>query len=454
MSVARTFVSLAALVVFPAFGPSISEALYAPGVSVTPDGSATPARDANSGPYTATFTVKNTGTSSDYFYITCWGISGVTCTGTNKTEVSLGAGQQTAVDAYYTTGGPGTGQLRLSAFSELTMVEDQGWYSVQIVSSLPTPEVDVTPYNYETQHMSRCAEACFAATYSHSTVPYFSYDLPRNVTLVYHGDRVNPKPFIHVNVRDSSAQGPDPSKYWLQVKRGGVLEYFANGEQTLKFTAASSSWQRLAGQLRDSTLSSGVYNIEIIVTADYGAQGTKQNTVQSKLVVVNEGNSQIARGWTVAGVQRVYAQGDGSALITEGDGSAVYFNKSGSNFITPDGEFSKLYTYGSGWRRLYPDSTDVRFDYYGYMTDVYDQFDNRTQFTYVSGRLNSIIDPYGAVIYLDYSSSPTRLYSIYAGISPFRYTYYTVQSSDRTLTSITDPDNYHTDFQYDGSGRL
>ena len=93
MSVARTCVSLAALVVFSAFGPSISEALYAPGVSVTPDGSATSARDANRGPFTATFTVKNTGTSSDYFYTFCYGMSGVTCTGTNKTEVGLGAGQ-------------------------------------------------------------------------------------------------------------------------------------------------------------------------------------------------------------------------------------------------------------------------------------------------------------------------------------------------------------------------
>lgn len=448
MSFVRTVLAAAVLVTCAEFVPLTAHTQRPPpggSVSVTPDGSSTANRYANTSGHTAVFTVRNTGSSTDYFYISCSGSSGVTCTGTSTSGVSLGASQQTNVSAYYNVGSAGNGQISLHAFSEQTMAEDDGYWTVPIIT-LPAPDVDVTPYNYDNQRL--------APTHTHSTVPYYSHDTPRNVTLAYNAWRVNPKPFIHVNVRDSSGHTPAAAKFWLQVKRGGVLQYFANGETTLKFTAASSGYQRLAGQLRDSTLSTGVYDIEIIVTTDYGAEGTQSTTVQSKLTVVNESASYIARGWTVAGMQRAYEQGDESVLITEGDGSAVYFEKSGSNFIAPAGEFSELYTYGTGFRRLYADSTDVRFNSNGDMTDVYDQFNNRTQFLYSpTHRLNEIIDPYGKQLWLYYSSSPTRLDYIRSNITPYRITDYTVQTDGR-LTRTEDPDDEHTDYGYDSSKRL
>jgi RHS repeat-associated protein len=64
----------------------------------------------------------------------------------------------------------------------------------------PMPTVSITPYSPDLQDYGRCAVNCFAATYAQSTTPYFSLDTPRNVTLVYNGDRVDPRPFIHVDV--------------------------------------------------------------------------------------------------------------------------------------------------------------------------------------------------------------------------------------------------------------
>jgi hypothetical protein len=58
--------------------------------------------------------------------------------------------------------------------------------------------------------------------------------------------------------------------------------------------------------------------------------------------------SPTARGWSIAGVQHLYEQSDGSALITDGDGSALYFNCSASgtpcagSYQPPAGEYSSL----------------------------------------------------------------------------------------------------------------
>ncbi|HWG52762.1 MAG TPA: hypothetical protein VN677_05630, partial [Gemmatimonadaceae bacterium] len=48
--------------------------------------------------------------------------------------------------------------------------------------------VSTAATNNDNQNMALCAAACFAATYHQGTVPYFSMDTPRSVTLAYHGD--------------------------------------------------------------------------------------------------------------------------------------------------------------------------------------------------------------------------------------------------------------------------
>lgn len=420
------------------------------GVSVTPDGQMTPQRPTNSGPYSADFFVKNTSSGSDVFDIACSGLVNVTCTGVSQSVVSLSPGDSALVTATYTVGGVGTGELDLSAVSQFTFSWDEGYYQVPVVG-LPPSNWDVVPLNHDNQAMGRCATGCFAATYAQSTVSYISLDVPRNVTLVYHGDRVWPKPFVHLNVQKPS--GTTPQTIWLQVKKAGVFQTFVNGETLLKFTAASSGWQRIGGQLRDSTWATGMQDVEIVVTWNYASGSPTQQVWATKLLVVNEKSSPIARGWTLAGVQRGYHQPDSSLLITEGDGSAVLFRKSGSTFVAPAGEFSAVTINGKGWKRRYADSTSVYLDSAGRMTDVYDRFNNRTQFLYTAGtyRLITIRDPNSQDLVLAYGTY--GLASIRDNITPFRYTNITVPS-DTTLTAIQDPDGVSTTFQYDGSKRL
>jgi hypothetical protein len=328
----------------------VPQGLRGQSVSVTPDGGASPERTANTGGYSASFTVTNTSYEYDEFWIWCTEGGSVTCTGVSQSWVALGAWQSVVIEAYYDVGNPGTGQIFLWAEGEWWQTWDEGWYEVPVVG-LEAPEVDWSPYNADHQDMGRCAASCFAATYSYTTVPYYTFDTPQSVTLVYHGDRVDPKPFIHVNARYEGS--PQPTAFRLRLRKAdGTYVKFLNGETVLRFQP-SSSWVRLGGQFRADSNgmgSTGVYDVTMVVGAEW--PGIAEQSLATKLIVVNENTSPIARGWTIAGVQRLYPQGDGSALITEGDGSAVYFKKSGSTFITPAGEFSKLQTSGSNeWVR-------------------------------------------------------------------------------------------------------
>jgi RHS repeat-associated protein len=327
------------------------------------------------------------------------------------------------------------------------------------VDMTPVPVVAVQSSAWASQYLGRCDASCFTATYAHSTPAYISLDTPRSATLVYHGDRVSPKPFIHILIQHSG--GYQPQSFSLQVKINGALQTFTNGQTTLYFAFGWSFWA--GGQIDASTLATGVYNAEVIVSANYTNPTKVETTSQTlRLPIVNENPSRIARGWTVAGVQRLYGSQDanGSVLITEGEGSAVYYNRTCStcSYTRPAGEFAVLVANGTnGWTRYYPDSTRAVFNATGQLTQIIDRFSNTTALVYDgSGRLSRIQDPTytqsnGREIVLAYGTY--GLASIRDSSSVSRVTYVTV-ASDSTLRVIRDPDGDSTRFAYDSQRRL
>jgi len=427
-------------------------------VAVTPDGTPSATRSANTGGYSETFTVKNVGYYSDtYTGITCGGYVNVTCTGATPGSLTLGSQASQTVTATYSVAGAGTGRLTLSAAS--ANASDGAWYAVPVTPVSGAPLVDQAPYNYTKQDYGLCAVACFAAVYGQSTVPYFSFDTPRSVTLAYNSDRVNPKPFVLVNVTPDLTYGQTPTEYRLQVtvKWDGVnptFVTFLNGDQTLRFTYPGSAPVRLGAQFDASTYATNVYAMDILVSAYYASTNTLLTTdVATKLVVVNETNAPIAGGWTLAGIQRLYLQSDSAALITEGDGSAVYFAHVPSVYVSPGGEFSKLILSNlsgtNGWARIYLDSSKAVFDNTGKMVQLRDRFNNMTTVSYDGGgRVVKITDPANLADTLGYGTN--GLASIKDPGSPSRTTTVTVDAS-RHLTAITDPDNVSTSFVFDAN---
>jgi len=422
-------------------------------VSVSPDGGTDQAAG-NTGGHTYDFLVVNTGDCPDGYGIVVQKGGSVTSATADPASVSLGPGESATVTVTYAVGDPGTGWITVTALGSFAST-DQGSLDVTVVPPPGAPVIDDSPYNFDTQDYSRCAVSCFAAMYAQSTVPYFSLDAPRNVTLIYNGDRVSPKPFVHVNVSPDPSYGQRPTQYQLQVKVNGASVTFLNGEQTLKFDTTSAAPIRIGGQFDASGDTTGMYDLQILVSALYPAPtGLITNAVTTKLLVVNARAKPIARGWNIGGIQRLYQDGD-SALIVDGDGSAAYFQRAWDlSYITPLGEFSRLVTGipggGAGWTRLYPDSTKVVFNSTGRMIEVRDRFNNITSITYDgSNRVWKITDPQSLTITLTYDANGLDAITDPMG----RVTQVTV-NADTALWVIQDPDLVSTNFGYDGSKRL
>ncbi len=265
-------------------------------VAVTPDGGNTAPHPPNTGGYSETFTVQNTGYYSDTYTITCAGFGPVTCTGTSTGTLTLGSGASQMVTGSYTVGSAGTGSLTVRATS--ANATDGGSYIVPVTLPPGAPVVDLTPFNYKKQDYALCTHTCFATVYVQSTVPYFSWDTPRSVFLAYNSDRVNPKPFVHVNVSPDPNYGQTPTEYRLQVRVNGAFVTFLNGDQTLRFAYPGAGTARLGAQFDASSYTTGAYPMDVVVTALY-AGGPITNDVVTKLVVVNERSSPIAAGWTL-----------------------------------------------------------------------------------------------------------------------------------------------------------
>jgi RHS repeat-associated protein len=319
------------------------------------------------------------------------------------------------------------------------------------------PIVSLAPHNADLVDYARCANACFAATYAQSTVPYFSLGAPRSVTLVYNGDRANPKPFLRVDVTHGGNSGDLPDYFYLRAKHGSSWITFVNGETSLHFAASAGAALRLAGQFSaaaNNMDTTKVYPVTIVVGASYTA-GVVEDTLSTRVIVVSEDNAPaVARGWTVGGVQRAYVQpSDSSLLVVEADGSATYFAKSGSSFTTPAGDFTHVSAAGSGsgrtYLRAYPDSTKITYNYQGLMLTAVDAWGNTDSVTYDGyNRVYRMVDPLGNYHQLAYNS-----YGLSSITALSRTTNVTVQSNGR-LTAITDPDGVSTSLAYDDSLRL
>jgi len=432
-------------------------------VAVTPDNQSAYVPVSSSSSYS--FLVKNTGTLYATFNVTsvCSGVTNCSA----PASVYLLAGSQSSISVSFNTGTAGTtGTAKLKATVSGSVETDSGW-----VNTTAQYLAVSTMFNtFDRQGPALCASNCFAESATASTVPYFSLDKPRSVALVYNGDAVAAQPYVFADVSlQSGASGFQ--EYWLEAKDSlGVSFTFVNGDTKLRFIPTSTTQvMRLAGQFDAGGrgYGTGVFPITLVVTAKY-ASGFEIQSLPLKFIVLNERSSPIARGWMVAGLQRVYAQGDG-ALINEGDGSAVFFTSCGSAcYIAPSGEFSTLSSSGSGtgltYTRSYPDSSYALFNYVGRLTKLIGRLQDTVTFDYDgSWRLIKMYDPFrtnGASVHLYTSLSYGA--SGLSGIQPpgpfnsqngGRLTSVTV-ASDSTLTAITDPDNVSSRFAYDTQRRL
>ena len=435
---------------------------YVFGVWVTPHSANVGAHQGSNG---YAFTVQNTGSSSATLSLSpdC---TGVTSCSLSSTSLTLNGGASDVVTLTYNAGAIGTGgTARLKAwYASNSAARDSGAVSITVQNGF-TAAFDKNVS--DNQNLALCANDCFVPVYAQGTVPYFSLGAPRNLSLVYHGERVALRPFVYADVTSPFADDP-VTQYTLRVLRGGSHVSFTNGDTALTFQGSSQP-VRLAGQLDLQSDTTAVSDIQIIVKAQFASRQEEQSS-STKLLVVNERKSPLARGWTIGGLQRLRVQSDGSVILSDGSGSAMRFTSCGTGcFTAPSGEFSTVSSTGTGtstvYTRAFIDSTKVRFNYLGYMTAVRNRFGDSTVFEYdASWRLSKVRDPirvvqstgeraYLELTYNGYGLAQIKEPGPNGEPGGGRATAFTV-ASDSTLTAIQDPDGASTRFLYTAQREL
>ena len=325
-------------------------------------------------------------------------------------------------------------------------------YSSAAAAQAPLTLVVASNNNYQSPRL--CATSCFAVTYIQSTVPFFSFDTPHAVTLSYTGERAFPRPFFLVDVL-FGADSPPVTEYWLDVTVNGAPAAFVNGNSGRIYFQGSSSSVRLGGQIDASALTTGVYPMTITVTAVRPGGNEVLVARRNELMIVNQNNSPIAAGWTLAEVQRLYFPAIGGYMVVEGDGTAHRLGTIPGSLS----DYSEVTFDGTQYTRTYPNGTRVIFDQAGLHRYTIDRRGRQSRFLYNGTQVWLVEGPAQALglpapyHVLAYNAFGLATITEVSQGGPNRVTGITVDGS-RKLTRFTDPDSHFTEFGYDGSNRL
>lgn len=148
-----------------------------------------------------------------------------------------------------------------------------------------------------------------------------------------------------------------------------------------------------------TTSSTGMYDWSIDATLNYSGS-TLDRTFSGEQAIVNRTSSEFGAGWWLSGLDRIYDQA-GGALLVNGDGTTLWFEKNGSTYESAEGDLAghTLVKNGGGDFTLADKWGDERnFNSDGYITDIQalNNIDAAYEFTYdVNDFLTKITDQFG-----------------------------------------------------------
>jgi RHS repeat-associated protein len=432
-------------------------------VRVTPDNAGGGTLLASSTGHSETFLVTNTGNTADTYDISCSGIN-LSCTGTSLASVSLSANQSAEVDAYFTAGASsGTARLTLTATSnnELSGATDNGSFVFSVYQPGP-PTVALRNHNGDNRDRSLCltsgageaaAWECGDLVVTHGMPAYATMGKDRSLTLLYNSGQAVPKAIVAAAVTTNPTGAPD--SVFVRLSLNGVA----------RDSASYAGWvgtRQIVIAHDGTTDSSGVYPFTLLVRNKWGAS-VYDATYSDTLLIVNRAASRFGTGWSLVGVEELRLSQPGSKILwVGGDGSATVFRNVATNtWLAAAGDFRDTLTYDAGtttYTRYGRHRVQVTFDASGRHIKTTNRVGQVANFYWnatAANRLDSIAVPPAI--------TPRKVYRLaYDGSGKLdnltdpagRVLDATVTSS--RLTRLVDPDTtvWHTDFAYDGVGRL
>ena len=157
----------------------------------------------------------------------------------------------------------------------------------------------------------------------HDLVGYRSLETRRFLRLVYNSIYAYPRPILSADVTvDMRFAVPPLLSARLRVAGVDHPEEIFTDTQGLEENRNETLRQVL--QFDAGPLATGSYSYSMIFTSHY-PRSAVSSTVAGQVLVNNLRTSPFGAGWSLAGVQRLYPQEDGSVVLTEGDGSIKRF---------------------------------------------------------------------------------------------------------------------------------
>lgn len=279
----------------------------------------------------------------------------------------------------------------------------------------------------------------------HGFVTYQSMGQTQGYALHYDSKRADPRPIVHLGYSNLVPRAnqrlvaklsfmKDDFEFEMPGYEGIEYEGLSGGEHFWKLDVTGSG--RVALQADFSAMESGLYTYELTSGPMQfnGTRFTGTLTTQTKeLKVVNTIDSPFGAGWGLNGLIEIVENKDGSVLWIDGGGSELYFAAAsalGQPLVSPPGNFSRLVKLSDGtYEQTMPDKMVYRYNSDHQIATKTDRNGNVWRYQFDSEKtISKITDPAGL---------ETRF----------------VKTNGR-ITSMIDPANRTTRFEYDTSGNL
>jgi len=435
-------------------------------VVVTPDSATTAPRHGYTGEvFRDTFTVKNIGSTTDTYQISCMYAGPVTCTGTDSLHVTLAFLDSTKVTASFTAGGGGPGTLILKATGS-TGVSDSGFYSVPVLYPVTLiPDVLERNRCVTISAGAGAAFECGDLRLAHPLPSVRTRNTTRTPVLVYNSRQAHPYPLVSADVTLPYGHLlPTTVKATLTVSGVQYVQSWPGNNwgawgQTRRIVVGFDAIARGLG--------TGIWGYTLEVRRITGTSDTLLYTASDSLLIVNRSTSPFGAGWWLAGYERLFfTVPNGQVLWVGGDGSVRRYFRAAQRgtdtaYVAPplDHPDTILHRSDSLWVRLLPAGATVTFWKNGFHQRTTDRLGQSTVFTNSDSLLMGIdVPPSGSGLSytFSYTGSPAQLASVSAPDSAPGTNRVTTVSRVGDSLRITDPGSPAVVFAYEPtqSGRI
>ncbi len=444
-------------------------------VAVTPDTEVlTPVAGA---PVPVTFSVANTGNSSATYNLTVTCDTPLTNCPANPAPVTIAPNVPKAIPLTVTAGSAGSNpKIHLNAvYQSNSAIHDDG--AITILAFGPqSPTVTTAEVNPGTTFdRSLCltiaagaggASECGDLRLAHPLGSIRTVNRVRTPVLIYNSATVSTVVNLAAVVgRQPGAASPASMTATVTIGGavgdtvtwpGGVLPAAAGARIVVPVSTTG---------LGPSNSATGLYPYTLEVTNHYTSENLKASA-NGELAVVDRRQSPFGAGWWLAGLERLYPQGNGILMWVGGDASVHRYTRSLQDttyYFAPHltrADTIKYDTTSHTWTRFASNGVRIHFDILGRHDSTTNRLGQVTAFSYLgtSDSLSGITvprSPTTPTYQFRYDAVTHRLASVVLlPGSVDAQADSVVTGSDNRITSIIDPDGTSVGFGYRGSSAL